>query len=54
MLVFLIDLYLFVAADVWKRDNIQIFATATVKFGVPRSSMLNYSFFESKDVFFVN
>lgn len=33
-----------------KRDNIQIFANATVKFGVPHSSMLNYSFFESKDV----
>ena len=54
MLVFLIDLFLCVAADVWKRDNIQIFATATVKFGVPRSSMLNYSFFESKDVFLLN
>lgn len=33
-----------------KRDNIQIFANATVKFGVPHSSMLNYSFFESKEV----
>lgn len=54
MLVFVIEIYLLLAADVWKRDNIQIFATATVKFGVPRSSMLNYSFFESKDVFFVD
>lgn len=54
MLVFVIEIYLLLAADVWKRDNIQIFATATVKFGVPRSSMLNYSFFESKDVFLID
>lgn len=33
-----------------KRDNIQIFANATVKFGVPRSARMSYTFFDNKDV----
>lgn len=40
----------FASLDLWKRDNIQIFANATIKYGVPKSAKMNYTFFESKDV----
>ena len=41
---------LFSELDLWKRDNIQMFANATLHFGVPKSAVMNYSFFESKNV----
>ena len=38
--------------DLWKRDNIQVFANATLRLGVPKSALISYSFFESKNVCF--
>ena len=35
--------------DIWKRDNIKLFADATYRYGVPKSALMSYTFFESKD-----
>ena len=36
--------------DIWKRDNMKLFADATYRYGVPKSALMNYSYFESKNV----
>lgn len=36
--------------DIWKRDNMKLFADATHHYGVPKSALMSYTYFESKNV----